>query len=48
MSFKVFKILKRKRIKQTKNSFCCKILLLGDEVGYVLKSNVNVNHKLKF
>jgi hypothetical protein len=48
MSFKVLKILMRKRIKQAKNSFRCKILLLGGEEGYVLKNNVCVNHKMKF
>ena len=48
MSFKVLKILIRRRIKQAKNSLCCKILLLGSEVGYILKSNVCVNHEIKF
>lgn len=48
MSFKVFKNLMRKRIKQARNSFHCKILLLGGEAGYVLKNNVCVNHKIKF
>jgi len=47
MSFKVLKILMRKRFKQAKNSFRCKILLLGGEAGYVLYSNVCINHKIE-
>ena len=48
MNFKVLKILMRKRTKQAKNPFHCKIVLLGGEVEYILKNNVCVNHKIKF